>query len=82
MHVAVDILDDADTLRHRARAVARQCDEFNFRGKARLMQRAQKIGCENERSLEDGDNQQVLGRTLGDLGRDGMIALSNLLGGE
>ncbi|MNY22795.1 hypothetical protein D3C86_1564340 [compost metagenome] len=81
MHVAVDIFHDANALRNRAGAVARQRDEFDFGRKAAVMQRADKIGRENERSLEHGNDQQILGRAAGNVLGHVAIALGDLLGG-
>lgn len=45
------------------------------------MQRADKIGRENERSLEYGNDQQILGRATGNVLGHIAIALGDLLGG-
>ncbi len=63
LHVAVDILDDANALRDRAGAVARQRDELDLGRQAAVVQRADQVGRKNEGALEDRDDQQVLGRS-------------------
>ena len=81
MHIAVDILDDLDALRHRTRSIAGQRDELDFRRKADRVHRPDEVGGEDEGAFENGNDQKIIERPLDDLLGHFNVARRNHLGG-
>ena len=74
-HVALDVMQDPDRAgRDRALAIARQRDELDLGRKARVMQRADQVGGEDEAALEHRDHQHAVERRRLDLLRQCLIA--------